>query len=167
MSKVNLAKSFCCAFRGIFKGVSQERSLKIQLMVGLIIITTSIILKISKIYFITIILVTFLVIILELFNKNFEKLIDFVSPEYNKEAGEIKDRMAGIVLATSILSLIIGFLILYEPVIRTLKLLSASSISLGLIFINILLITIILSLHTKKKNHSPKNNSCINNSPLY
>ncbi len=166
MSKVNLAKSFYCAFRGIFKGISQERSLKIQLLVGLIIIAASIILKISKIYFITIILVTFLVLILELFNKNFEKLIDFVSPEYNKEAGEIKDRMAGIVLATSILSLIIGILILYEPVTRTLKTLSASPISLSLILLNIIFIIIILFLYTKKKNSTP-NYSSINNSPLY
>ena len=166
MSKVNLAKSFYCAFRGIFKGISQERSLKIQLLVGLIIIAISIILDISKIYFITIILVTFLVLILELFNKNFEKLIDFVSPEYNKEAGEIKDRMAGIVLATSLLSLIIGVLILYEPTVRTLRTLSASPLSLSLILLNIIFIIIILFLYTKKKN-SVENNSCVNNLPLY
>jgi len=166
MSKVSLAKSFYCAFKGIFKGISQERSLKIQLMVGLIIIAISILLKISKIYLITIILVTFLVIILELFNKNFEKLIDFVSPEHNKEAGEIKDRMAGIVLATSILSLIIGCLILYQPVIRTLRTLSTSPLSLGLMLINIIFIVIILTLYIKKKdlfNH----NSSVNNSPHY
>ncbi len=166
MSKVNLAKSFYCALRGIFKGISQERSLKIQLIIGLLIISTSIILKISKIYFITIILVTFLVLILELFNKNFEKLIDFVSPEYNKEAGEIKDRMAGIVLATSILSIIIGVLILYDPVVRTFKALSTSPLSLSLIFINIIFIVIILFLYIKKKNSNP-NNSCVNNSSLY
>ena len=166
MSKVNLAKSFYCALKGIFKGISQERSLKIQLVVGMIIIAISIILKISKIYFITIILVTFLVLILELFNKNFEKLIDFVSPEYNKEAGEIKDRMAGIVLATSLLSLIIGVLILYEPMVRTLKTLSASPLSLSLILLNIIFIIIILFLYTKKKN-SVENNSCVNNLPLY
>ncbi len=166
MSKVSLIKSFYCALRGIFKGISQERSLKIQLIVGLIIIAISIILKISKIYFITIILVTFLVLILELFNKNFEKLIDFVSPEKSKEAGEIKDRMAGIVLATSILSLIIGFLILYQPVIRTLKMLSAFPIALSLIMLNILSILIILSIYIKKKNSIP-NNSSINNSPSY
>ena len=166
MSKVGLAKSFYCALRGIFYGILQERSLKIQLLVGLVIIAISIILKISKIYFITIILVTFLVLILELFNKNFEKLIDFVSPEKNKEAGEIKDRMAGIVLATSILSLIIGLLILYEPSIRTLRTLSASPLSLSLILLNIIFIMIILFLYIKKKNSIP-NNSSINNSPLY
>ena len=162
MSKVSLARSFYCACRGIFKGISQERSLRIQLVVGLIIIAISIILDISKIYLITIILVTFLVIILELFNKNFENLIDFVSPEYNKEAGEIKDRMAGVVLATSILSLIIGFLILYQPVARTLKNLSTSPLSLSLMLINVIFIVIILTLYTKKKNLF-NNNSRVNN----
>ena len=166
MSRVGLARSFYCAFRGIFKGISQERNLKIQGLIGIIIIATSLILKIQKFYFITIILVTFLVLILELFNKNFEKLIDFVSPEHNTEAGEIKDRMAGIVLATSMLSLIVGLLILYEPVMRTLKMLSASPIALILILSNIIFITIILSVHRKKKNSVP-DNSRVNNSPLY
>jgi len=166
MSKGSLAKSFYYAFKGMFKGISQERSLKIQLIIGVIIIATSIILDISRIYLITIILVTFLVIILELFNKNFEKLIDFVSPEYNNEAGEIKDRMAGIVLATSLLALIVGCLILYEPVIGTLRNLSKSPLSLGLILINIIFIAIILYLYSKRR-HSQKNNPRVNNLPLY
>jgi len=160
MTKINFIKSFSCALRGIFKGISQERSLKIQVIIGLIIIAISFILKISKIYFITIILVIFLVIILELFNKNFEKLIDFVSPKFSKEAGEIKDRMAGIVLASSILSLIVGFLILYQPVIKALKASSIYPISLSLIFLNIIFIIIILFLYMKKKN-SNQNNSRI------
>jgi diacylglycerol kinase len=166
MSKVSLARSFYCAFRGIFKGISQERSLKIHLTVGIMIIAISIILDISRIYLITIILVTFLVIILELFNKNFEKLIDFVSPEYNQEAGEIKDRMAGIVLATSLLALVVGCLILYQPVMRTLKSLAQSGLSLGLILLNITFIILILYFYNKRKN-SIQNNSRVNNSPLY
>ena len=166
MTKINFIKSFSCATRGLFYSVIQERSLKIQFIIGLIIIAISIILNISKIYLITIILVTFLVIILELFNKNFEQLIDFVSPEHNKEAGEIKDRMPGIVLATSILSVIIGFLILYEPVIRTLRELSKSPISLILIILNIIFIIIISYIYIKKKKLMP-NNSRVNNLPLY
>lgn len=156
MTKTSLAKSFQCAFNGVSREIGRNRNLKIQAVIGLFVIILAIALEISPVYFITILLVVFFVLILELFNENFEKLIDLISPEYNKKAGEIKDTMAGIVLLGSALSVIVGLLVLYEPFIRFLK--TASGSSNNLIFLalilNIVLLIIILFYKNPVKNIS-------------
>lgn len=45
-------------------------------------------------------------------NSAIEGIVDLISPEYNEKAGRIKDMAAGAVLIVSIISLIIGILIL-------------------------------------------------------
>jgi diacylglycerol kinase len=166
MTRVSLVKSFRCAIKGVFRGIARERNLRIQTVIGAIIILISVLLRISKAYFITIILVIFLVLILELFNKNFERLIDAVSPEYSKEFGEIKDTMAGIVLCAALLSLIVGFLILYEPTMRFLKESPGSAISLILITANIAIMVMIF-LYKKKNNNSNQLNNFYSKELLY
>ena len=144
MSKVSFTTSLKCAIKGIFYGISKQRMLKVLLLLGIFAIFSSLILKISKAYLITILTVVFLVIILELFNNNFERLIDLISPEYRKEFGEIKDTMAGVVLLSFILMVIVASLILYEPMIKLFALVSRSLLPFVLIILNILLILFIL-----------------------
>lgn len=115
MTKISFINSALCAIKGLYRQISEERNIKIQIVIAILIIFTTLILDVSKIYLITIITVCFLVIILELFNTGFERLIDLISPEYNKEFGKIKDAMAGVVLLTFGLAVIVSFLILYEP----------------------------------------------------
>jgi len=121
MTKINFRTSVLCATRGLFSGIASERNIKIQLLLITIIISLSLILNISKIYLITIIIVCFLVIILELFNRGFEKLIDLISPEYNKEFGKVKDAIAGVVLLTFTMAMLVSVLILYVPLINLFK----------------------------------------------
>lgn len=156
MTKVSFKDSAIYATRGLFGAISTERNIKIQLVIGAVIIFTSILLNISKVYLITIIVVGFLVIILEMFNRGFEKLIDLVSPEYNKEAGKIKDAMAGVVLITFILAMIVSVLILYAPLMTLFKILSASFDTLILISMNVLLsLIIVLAYYIKRINQKP------------
>ena len=150
MSKVSFITSVKCAIKGVFYGISRQRMLKILLLLGIFAISSSLLLKISKAYLITILIVVFLVIILELFNNNFERLVDLISPEYHKEFGEIKDTMAGVVLLSFILMVIVASLILYDPMIKLFTLVSQSPLPFILITINICIIIFILL----KKNNS-------------
>jgi undecaprenol kinase len=147
MTKISFRDSAFCAVRGLFKGISSERNIKIQILIGGIIILISLLLEISKAYLITIIIVCFLVVILELFNRGFEKLIDLVSPEYNKDFGKVKDAMAGVVLLTFTMAMIVSILILYEPVINLLKEMSQYAYSAIVLIANILLIFIVLAVN--------------------
>src|SRR4030042_3828310 len=153
MTNISFRDSALCAVRGLFNSISSERNIEIQLFIGSVIIFTAFLLKISKIYLIAIIIVCFLVVILELFNRGFEKLIDLISPEYNKEFGKVKDAIAGIVLLTFIMAMIVSFLILYNPVINLLKEISKNSFSILLMIANIILFLIILLvIFVKNKN---------------
>jgi len=54
----------------------------------------------------------------EIFNTAIEKMVDHLSPEQNKYAGEIKDLAAGAVLLFSIITAIVGIIILYPYLIH-------------------------------------------------
>ena len=150
MTKTKLAKSFLIATKGIFKEISEERNIKIQIIIGLCVIIVSVLLKIPKIDFILILLVSFLVIILELFNTGFEKLIDVISPDYDKRLGRVKDISSAAVLLSSILAIIVGLLILYKPMINALKL-SPESALINFMVVNTILLGIIIFVFIKRK----------------
>jgi diacylglycerol kinase len=152
MTRISFVQSALCATRGLFHGISSERNIKIQIVIAGLIILTSILLEISKIYLITIIIVCFLVVILELFNRGFEKLIDLVSPEYNKEFGKVKDAMAGVVLLTFGMAIIVSLLILGEPILRLLNGTSSSPFSLLLVIMNIILLVSVILIDYIKRN---------------
>jgi len=151
MTRVSFRDSAFCATRGLFKGISSERNIKIQLVIAVIIISVAILLEISKIYLITIIIVCFLVIILELFNRGFEKLIDLVSPEYNKEFGKVKDAMSGVVLLTFGMAVIVSFMILYEPISKISAKLIQHPLFLIFLIANLLLTLIVIFVEHKRK----------------
>ena len=159
MTKVSFKDSAIYATRGLFGAISTERNIKIQLFIGAVLIFISILLGISKVYLITIIIVIFLVVILEMFNRGFEKLIDLISPEYSKEARKIKDTMAGVVLATFALAMIVSLLVLYQPLMTFFKIISEHTTSLTIMIADILLSSIILlSYYIKKVNHTNRTN---------
>lgn len=152
MTRINFRDSVLCATRGLFSGISSERNLKIQLLLSSVIILISLISGISKVYLITIIIVCFLVMILELFNRGFEKLIDLISPGYNREFGRVKDVMAGVVLLTFTMAMIVSLLILYEPVLNLLQNASKFNLFLPAMLGNIILISIVLlAVYFKKR----------------
>lgn len=151
MTRVSFRDSALCATRGLFRGISSERNIKIQIVIATIITLTAIFLHVSKIYLITIIIVCFLVIILELFNRGFEKLIDLVSPEYNKEFGKVKDAMSGVVLLTFGMATVVSFMILYEPIEKISSQLLNHPLFLGLLLTNVFMISILIIIDHKKK----------------
>jgi diacylglycerol kinase (ATP) len=152
MTKVSFVRSAICSAKGLLDGILKERTIKIQLIISVLLISSAIILEIPKGYLITIIILCSLVIILELFNRSFEMLIDFISPEYNKKAGKIKDSIAGVVLASFFLAITVSFIILYEPVIRLIKKLLNNPLSEGLIIASIVLLGVIILLDYAKRN---------------
>jgi diacylglycerol kinase len=121
MKKSNFFKSVYIALIGIAHGVSKERNIKIQIVVGIFIIALSYLLQISRSDFMIIILVVFLVLSFELANTAMEKFIDHIHPGYDAELGKVKDIMAGAVLLIVFSSIIIGLLILFVPFINFIR----------------------------------------------
>jgi diacylglycerol kinase len=92
-------------------------------MFGFGIIVLAYFLAISKLEFIIIIIMTFLVPSFELANTAIEKLIDHIYPDFDIEIGRVKDIMAGAVLLIVFLSIIVGLLILFVPFLTAIHLL--------------------------------------------
>jgi diacylglycerol kinase len=121
MTKRNLSQSMIIAFEGIAHALSNERNIRIQALIGVIVLAVSLILRIPKNNVVIILVVSFLVIITELINTSFEKFIDSIHPAHNEEIGKAKDMLAGAVLLSVILAIIVGLLILWEPLIEFLR----------------------------------------------
>lgn len=114
-------KSFVFAFVGIKEAFRNNRNMSIQAVIAVIIIAFSAWLRLTPLEMALIVSVSFLVLILEAVNTAFEKLIDAISPGYNREYGVIKDILAGAVLMASIMAVIIGVLIIGPPIFRLLN----------------------------------------------
>ena len=108
-------KSFIYAFKGIYCSIHKQRNIKVQLIIGILVILWSLLIHIPRDKFLIILFICFFVIIMEMINTAMEKLINILSPKYNKKYGMIKDIMAGAVLLSAILSVILGLYILYKP----------------------------------------------------
>lgn len=104
-------QSFAFALQGIWSGVADQRNLKVQLAVAMVVIGAGFYVSITPLEWCIILLCIGLVIGLELLNSAIENLVDLVTMERNPLAGKIKDIAAGAVLTVSIISLIIGLII--------------------------------------------------------
>jgi|SRR5687768_5222208 diacylglycerol kinase len=104
-------KSFVYAIHGVWSAIDDQRNLKVQLAVALVVIGAGFYLRISAIEWCIILLCIAFVIGLELVNTALENLVDLVTLERKPLAGMIKDIAAGAVLIVSILSLVIGVII--------------------------------------------------------
>ena len=119
MKKIKrLFKSFTYAFRGISKTFLEEQNLQIQSIVGIIIIIIAYFLKISSIEWSLIILAIFVVILMEMINSAIERITDALKPRIHSYVKEIKDIMAGAVMLSSLLAIIIGLIIFIPYIIK-------------------------------------------------
>ena len=97
-----------------------EDNFKREILLGIIALVLSYLFKIDKIEFIIIIIVIGLVLVSEIINTAIERLVDLVSPKYNKLAGEVKDIAASSVLLMCIFSLVVGVIIFVPKIINLL-----------------------------------------------
>lgn len=102
---------FRYAGEGLISSFRTEQSIRLHLVATIIIITLSIIKKISGIEAIAITFVTGFVWTAELFNTSIEKLADKVTMDYSEQVKLVKDISAAAVLVTSIVAFITGLII--------------------------------------------------------
>ena len=105
------AKSFVYAFKGIGVFISTQHNAWIHTLAMLLVITGGFWFGISMAEWILVIFAIGLVMSAEIFNTAVEYLVDLVSPEYKKKAGQVKDLLAGGVLICAITAAVIGIII--------------------------------------------------------
>ncbi len=114
MKKNRLFRSFIYAFQGIRHVFGTEANMKIHLIFTFLVIVCGLIFRISNVEWMFCLLSFGLVISMEMMNTAIEKLVDYLSPEFNAMAGNIKDIAAGAVLISAVFAALTG-LIIFVP----------------------------------------------------
>lgn len=112
-----LLRSFTHAARGLATVFRSEQNFRIQLGVAFFVFIAMFLLPTTRAEKVALVVVASWVLVLELLNSVLERFIDLVKPRLHEYAREIKDLMAAAVLLTSIVSVVVGVLILY-PYVR-------------------------------------------------
>ena len=86
------------SINGIIYAIKEQKNLKIQLIIALIVVIFSIFLKINKMEILFICISICFVIFAEIVNTSIEKTVDLVTEEYNEKAKLAKDIAAGAVV---------------------------------------------------------------------
>lgn len=104
-------KSFIYAGKGIYYVFKTELNFKI--MVGLFVaaIILGLSLKISRLEFIVIIIISGITLAFEILNSSLEKFLDLIHPENHLKIKIIKDSVAGAVLILSFFSFLVALII--------------------------------------------------------
>jgi len=104
-------RSFVYAFRGICFCISQEHNAWIHSLIAILVISAGFIFRISTMEWIAVLLCIAIVFAAEIINTAIERLIDKLYPDFQPDAGTIKDLTAGAVLICAFFSAIIGLMI--------------------------------------------------------
>lgn len=116
------AKSFVFAFKGIRELVCREHNAWIHCFAAVAVIVSGFVFGVSCTEWCLIVICIASVFAAEAFNSALERIVDLVSPEYNKLAGKAKDLSAGAVLITAAGSAVVGFIIFIPKVMLLLGL---------------------------------------------
>lgn len=112
------AKSLSYAAKGITVVAKEEQSFRIQLFATAVVVGLmfGLGLRVSEKALLTLAIV--FVLVLELVNSIFERMVDILKPRIHHYVEDIKDIMAGTVLIASVGALLIGVLIFWPYFVR-------------------------------------------------
>ncbi|TSC94275.1 MAG: diacylglycerol kinase [Candidatus Berkelbacteria bacterium Athens1014_28] len=112
-NKFNIPKffrSFLYASKGIVNLLKTEQNARIHLIYAIIVAVFAYLLSISRIEATVLFFAVVLVIAMEITNTAIEKLLDIIKPESSSAAEFIKDAMAGAVLISALIALVVTVL---------------------------------------------------------
>lgn len=110
----NILSSFKYGFLGLFETLKRERNIKIASFIIIIVVITSIFLKLSLTEWSVVLLTSVTVTSLEMINTSIEAVVDMAMPNIHPLAKLAKDTAAGAVVLSVVVAFIIG-LIIYLP----------------------------------------------------
>ena len=106
-------KSFIYAFRGLRSVWKKEQNFRFHLTAAIIVLISAIFLQMSRFDFLFLLILICSVLVLELVNTVFERLIDILKPRIHEYSKEIKNISSAIVLLAAIFSVLSGVIIFY------------------------------------------------------
>jgi undecaprenol kinase/diacylglycerol kinase (ATP) len=111
-------KSFSHAFNGLRILIKEEHNARIHFLALIAVVVAGFFFKISLPEWISITVVSCIVISAEIFNSSIENIADFISPQKHAQIKKIKDLSAAAVLVAAIAALITGLLIFLPKILE-------------------------------------------------
>jgi undecaprenol kinase len=110
-------KSFGYASEGIKLVVKNEFNMRFHIAMTIIVLVLAILLSIPTLQLIILLMLIGIVLALEMINTAIERTVDLVTEDYHPLAKQAKDAAAGAVLVFSIMTVVIGILIFFQPLL--------------------------------------------------
>jgi diacylglycerol kinase len=114
-----LFKSFRYAFRGLKYALKNEQNFQIEILIGILVVILMFLFPTRTLEKIALFIVIFAVLVIELINTIFERVVDMLKPRVHPYAQLVKDIMAAAVMLSSIGAAIVG-IIIFWPFIKEL-----------------------------------------------
>ena len=111
MARQSLAQSLYRAALGFINTAKEERNLQIHLGSTLLVLLMAWFFHLNIWEWVVVLFLCFSIIILELLNTIFEKVVDFMKPQMHSYVRNVKDMMAAVVLVAAIGAALVGSLI--------------------------------------------------------
>ena len=108
-----LFKSFRYAVRGLKYVLKNEQNFQIEILGGIFVVILMYLFPTRSLEKIALFIVIFAVLVMELINTIFERMVDMLKPRVHPYAQLVKDIMAAAVLLSSIGALIVGVIIFW------------------------------------------------------
>jgi undecaprenol kinase/diacylglycerol kinase (ATP) len=109
-------KGFIYAYNGLKVFFAHERNGRIQLLIAIVVVLLGAVLQVSPADWIVLLFCIALVLSLEMMNSAIEKICNMVQPTFHPAVKTIKDISAGAVLWVSVISTIIGGIVLLPKI---------------------------------------------------
>lgn len=106
------------ALRGLWYAFRNEKNFQNEIAIGILVVIAMIYFDLSINEMIALIFMIMVVLIMELINTIFERVVDILKPRIHPYAKLIKDLMAATVLITAIVAIIVGVIIFYPYIIE-------------------------------------------------
>lgn len=110
--------SFKYAAEGVWFAFTNNQNLQIHVAIAILVILMSIVFRINGFEMGILGVIILLVIAAEMINTSIEEMVDLITTEHRQEAKIAKDVAAGMVLVTSIGSIIVGILVFLPHILR-------------------------------------------------
>ncbi|HLP52062.1 MAG TPA: diacylglycerol kinase family protein [Chitinophagales bacterium] len=111
-----LLNSFAYALKGMWYVLQSEQNMRIHALAVVVVTIAGLYLGLSAVEWSLIALSIGAVLTAEMMNTAIEKLVDMVSPDFNVQAGKIKDIAAGGVLLTAIVAAVVAIYIFGDKI---------------------------------------------------
>lgn len=99
------------ALRGLGLAFRTERSFRLQVLLGCLAVALGWGLRISGLEWLCLAFVVGLVLVLELLNSSFERMVDLAKPRLDDAVRDLKDILAGAVLIAALTAVLVGAVI--------------------------------------------------------